>query len=88
MRLRRLLRRDSNSDLHALTFLHFVVAFLFSQIEFSTCMLTLQGVAQMSKGQRAKLTCTPDYAYGTDGMPPVIPRNATLVFDVELISFS
>nr|XP_039272529.1 peptidyl-prolyl cis-trans isomerase FKBP1B-like [Styela clava] len=46
-----------------------------------------EGVAQMSKGQRAKLTCTSDYAYGAAGYPPVIPKNATLIFDVELINF-
>ena len=45
-----------------------------------------EGVAQMSKGQRAKLTCSPDYAYGARGFPPVIPANATLIFDVELIN--
>jgi FK506-binding protein 1 len=42
----------------------------------------------MSLGQRCKITASPDYAYGPRGMPPVIPANATLVFDVELISFS
>ena len=41
----------------------------------------------MSIGQRATLTCTPDYAYGARGVGGVIPPNATLVFDVELISF-
>lgn len=40
---------------------------------------------QMSLGQRAKLTCTPDVAYGATGHPGVIPPNATLVFDVELL---
>lgn len=44
-----------------------------------------EGVAQMSKGQRAKLTCSPDYAYGARGFPPVIPANSVLIFDVELI---
>ena len=43
-----------------------------------------EGVAQMSVGQRATLTCSPDYAYGdrsTRGSSPA----STLVFDVELL---
>ena len=46
-----------------------------------------EGVAQMSKGQVAKLTCSPDYAYGERGVGRVIPPNATLTFEVELIDF-
>jgi len=46
-----------------------------------------EGVAKMSKGERATLTCTPDYAYGDDGYPPIIPPKSTLIFDVELIDF-
>lgn len=45
-----------------------------------------EGVAQMSIGERAYLFCTPDYAYGAGGYPPVIPPNSTLCFDVELFS--
>lgn len=45
-----------------------------------------EGVAQMSLGQRAKLTCSPDYAYGEKGFGQVIPPNSTLIFDVELLS--
>ncbi|XP_040911807.1 peptidyl-prolyl cis-trans isomerase FKBP1A-like [Toxotes jaculatrix] len=44
-----------------------------------------EGVAQMSLGQVARLTCTPDFAYGSRGYPPIIPANATLVFEVELL---
>jgi len=46
-----------------------------------------EGVAQMSIGQRAKLTCSPDYAYGSRGFPGLIPANSTLIFDVELLGF-
>ncbi|XP_031559951.1 12 kDa FK506-binding protein-like [Actinia tenebrosa] len=46
-----------------------------------------EGVAQMSKGEQSKLTCPPDYAYGPKGYPGVIPPNATLIFDVELLRF-
>ncbi|XP_028297164.1 peptidyl-prolyl cis-trans isomerase FKBP1A-like [Gouania willdenowi] len=46
-----------------------------------------EGVAQMSKGQLAQLTCTPDFAYGSAGYPPIIPANSTLIFQVELLSF-
>lgn len=42
-------------------------------------------VYQMSLGQRAKITCTPDMGYGVTGHPGVIPPNATLIFDVELL---
>lgn len=42
-------------------------------------------VPQMSVGQRAKMTISPDYAYGSTGHPGIIPPNATLIFDVELM---
>lgn len=44
-----------------------------------------EGVPQLSLGQKAMLTATPDYAYGARGFPPVIPANATLRFEVELL---
>ena len=45
------------------------------------------GVTQMQKGQKAILTCPPEYAYGTRGAGGVIPPNATLIFEVELLDF-
>ncbi|GAA6010325.1 hypothetical protein JCM11491_006268 [Sporobolomyces phaffii] len=47
-----------------------------------------EGVPQLSLGQKAKLTCTPDYAYGARGFPPVIPANSTLIFEVELLKIN
>jgi len=44
-----------------------------------------EGVAGMKVGGRRTLTIPPDYGYGAQGSPPVIPANATLVFDVELL---
>ena len=44
-----------------------------------------EGVAKLSKGERAKLTISPDYGYGDRGAAGVIPGGATLIFDVELI---
>jgi len=37
-------------------------------------------------GERCTLTCSPQYAYGAKGIPPMIPPSATLQFDVELLS--
>ena len=45
------------------------------------------GVATMLKGEVCVLTCEPDYAYGARGSPPTIPPNATLQFEVELLSW-
>lgn len=47
-----------------------------------------EGVAQMSLGEKAILTCSPDYAYGARGYPPVIPPNSTLKFEVELLKIN
>ncbi len=47
-----------------------------------------EAVKVMSKGQIVRLTCPPKYAYGVNGYPPIIPANATLTFEIELISFS
>ena len=46
------------------------------------------GLSKMSKGQKARLTIPPELGYGNKGAGGVIPPDATLVFDIELINFS
>ena len=45
-----------------------------------------EGVQKMKVGGRAKLTCPPSIAYGERGAGGVIPPNATLQFEIELLA--
>ena len=47
-----------------------------------------EGVQLMKIGGKAKLTCPPAIAYGARGAGGVIPPNATLQFEVELIAIA
>lgn len=47
-----------------------------------------QGIKTMKKGENSLFTIPSELAYGESGSPPTIPPNATLQFDVELLSWT
>ncbi|MES2183186.1 MAG: FKBP-type peptidyl-prolyl cis-trans isomerase [Pseudomonadota bacterium] len=46
-----------------------------------------EAVQMMKPGGKARITCPPAIAYGANGAGGVIPPNATLTFEIELVSF-
>lgn len=45
-----------------------------------------KGIVGMKVGEKKTLTLAPADAYGASGVPGVIPPNATLIFEVELLA--
>ncbi|MCR4334798.1 MAG: FKBP-type peptidyl-prolyl cis-trans isomerase [Patescibacteria group bacterium] len=44
-----------------------------------------EGLIGMKVGETKHLVIPPEKGYGSQGFPPIIPANATLTFDVEIV---
>ncbi|KAF5339348.1 hypothetical protein D9611_009856 [Ephemerocybe angulata] len=47
-----------------------------------------EGIPQLSLGEKARLVVDSNWAYGERGYPPIIPGNAGLTFEVELLEIN
>lgn len=47
-----------------------------------------EGVQMLKLGGKAKLQCPSQLAYGSRGIPGVIPPDATLLFEIELLEIA
>ena len=45
------------------------------------------GVSSMKIGERAILKCSPDYAYGSSGIPAVIPPDSNVEIDIKIVAW-
>jgi len=47
-----------------------------------------EALQKMHRGEKWLLIVPSELGYGVKGKPPTIPRNATLVFEIEMLDFS
>lgn len=43
------------------------------------------GIVGMKVGSKRKITCPPEMAFGKVGIPSLVPPNATIIYEVELM---
>jgi peptidylprolyl isomerase len=57
------------------------------KFSFTTMVKAWQeGVATMKVGGKRRLIAPPDLAYGANGVPPLVPPNATIIWDIDLVA--
>ena len=59
-------------------------------VNFDLCCVTRwdEVLPHMSKGEKARIIVPPALAYGERGYPPIIPPNAKVIYEIELLSIS
>jgi FK506-binding protein 4/5 len=45
------------------------------------------GIKSMKRGEIAKFTIAPELGYGEQGLPPNVPPNATLIYEIEMFDW-
>jgi FKBP-type peptidyl-prolyl cis-trans isomerase len=45
------------------------------------------GITGLKKGSKATLFCPPEFAYGKDGLGQIVPPNATVIFELEILDY-
>ena len=75
---------DDGTVFDTTTFRGVPIAFTFGEAHLLTGWL--QGLATMKEGGKRKLIVPPHLAYGEKGFRKAIPPNATLTFDIQLLS--
>lgn len=46
------------------------------------------GIIGMRVGSKRRIVCPPNVAYGEKGQPPIIPKNATIISEVEVLKIA
>ena len=52
------------------------------------CQAIEECMSLMSLKGRYSITCPPETAFGMRGYPPIIPPMATVIYEIELITFT
>jgi len=73
--------------LHIVIHVAIVVFCVFLSFQGSVVKAWEIGIPTMKRGEIAVFHCQPQYAYGKKGLPPKVPSQATVTYEIELFSW-